>query len=368
MFVEQLLSSYFFDTAARQDKLSAGASEKLKKEMVDWVLNSKPVNTKLLEEIKYQIPVSDDTYLKLRNQVIETKSPELLIALAKYKNPNDIELIKSFGEDAFLAIEEFPDEKFLSFLDSNIEHSVRFPFMFALSGICSEEAKKIVDKAIEFKKMDNKKNDCGNICLSIIYQQIDKNKCKVFYPSLENLWLTDKIISFDVIDHYEKSHSKKETEDFIMKGFLQEGEPEIIVSNMYALDNMMDNLTSDLNFDSNLRLVKLLKKIKEFSEESYNMAVRNALQNVDDLDSDILIRMINNNEIVLKNKDVLLERLRTNKSAYGLLSIMEGIKHLNDKSLFEEGVRIVKSRKKEFIPKWEKFYREFIRDNHLIDN
>lgn len=364
---EQLLSSYIFEAIVRNDNLTNNEKEQLKTEMVNLVLNSNLSNTKLLEEIRYQIPVSNETYSKLRKQVIENKSPELLIALAKYKNKDDIELIKSFGENSFLAIEEFPDERFLPFLDENIQHSKKFPFMFALSSFCNEKAKEIVNKVIELKKADNKKNNCGNGCLSTIYQQIYKNKCTAFYPSLENLWLSDKIISYDIINNYEKTHTKEETENFIMKGFENLGEPEIIGSNIYDMENLMRNVTSDLNYDKNLRLVKLLNKIKGFSEESYNQAIHNSLQFVDDLDTDILISKLNDNQIILKNKDVLLEKLKTNESAYGLLSIMDGIKLLNDKKLFEEGAKIVIARKKEFIPKWEKFYKEFIRENKLTE-
>lgn len=362
---KQQLSSYIFEMVLKDDNLSENDKEKLKTEMVNLIFSSN--NIKLLEEVRYQIPANNETYLKLRQQVIETKSEELLIALAKYKNQNDIELIKSFGEKSFLAIEEFPDEKFIPFLAENIQYSTKFPFMFALSVFCNDDAKKIIDNVIELKKEENKKNNCGNGCLSTLYQQIYKNKCVRFYESLENLWLTDKIISFDIIDNFEKSHSKLETENFIMKGFENSGEPEIIINNMYDMENVMENLTSNLTYDKNLRLIKLLNKVKGFSGDSYNKAIRNSLEFVDDLDTDILISKLDDNLIILKNKDVLLDKLKNNKSAYGLLSIMDGIKLLNDKNLFEQGAKIVIQRKNEFLRYsiWEESYKDFIRVNKL---
>ncbi len=362
-----LLSTYIFETAVNNPNISNENREKLKEDLIQFILNSKPINVKLLEQIKYNIPENSENYNILRNQVVESRSPDLLISLAKYKNPNDIELIQSFGEDSFLAIEEFPDDRFLPFLNDNIQHSTYFPFMFALSSYCNEEAKKIVDKVIEFKKIENKKNDCGNNCLNIIYNQIDKNKCSIFQPSLEQLWLTDKIISFDVLNNFEKNNSKEKTIEFLMKGFLQDGEPEIITSNVYDMENVMENLTDNMTYDGDLRLIKLLEKIKSLSIDSYYEAVGNSLKFIDDLSTESFILKLNDNATVLQHKDVLIEKLRTNESAYGLISIMDGIRRLNDKKLFEEGAKIVVQRKKEFskYPVWEKAYKGFIKDNNI---
>lgn len=362
-----LLPSYIFDTITSNPNLSEKEKESLTESLIKIAIDSQPVNTKLLEQVRYSIPTSAENYLKLRKQVIESRSSELLIALAKYKNPNDIELIKSFGENSFLAIEAFPDDRFLPFLNENIQNSKKFPFMFALSGYCNEEAKKIVDKVIAFEKNENKKIDYGNNCLTILYQQVYINKCSIFRPSLENLWLTDKVISFEILDNYEKDHSKEETLAFIMKGFLKDGEPAIIASNMYDTENMVENITSDLTYDDNLRLIKLLKKIKSLSNNSYNDAIRNTLKFIDDLNTDTFISKLNDNSIILQNKDVLLEKLRTNENAYGLISIMDGIKILQDKKLYDEGAKIVVQRKNEFLKSsiWEKSYKEFIRDNKI---
>ncbi|MBW7674214.1 hypothetical protein [Chryseobacterium chendengshani] len=364
---EQLLSSYFFETIITESHFSIEKKEVLKKEMIESVFNSKQINTRLLEELKYQIPTDNDAYLKLRKQILESNSEELLIALAKYKNPNDIELIKSFGEKSFLAIEEFPDNSFLPFLDENVQYSSKFPFMFALSSFCNDEAKIIMQKAINRKKADLDNDKCGNTCLSVIYQQVYKNKCELYYPMLENLWVSDKIISFDILDNYEKNHSKEETINFLMKGFEKDGEPEIIANNMYDMSNLFDNVTNDLTYNDDLRLIKLLKRVKNLSEESYENAIRNSLKNVDDLNTDSFIASLNENIIILKNKEILLEKMKTNESAYGLISIMDGIKILGDKDLFDQGAKILVQRKNEFskYPIWQKSYKEYVRKNNI---
>jgi len=88
---------------------------------------------------------------------------------------------------------------------------------------------------------------------------------------------------------------------------------------------------------------------------------------VDDLSVDDFISKLKDNTLILQNKDVLLDRLKNNESAYGILIIMNGVKMLNDKNLFDEGAAIVVSRKTELgkFPVWEKEYKNFIRENNI---
>ncbi|WP_153398690.1 hypothetical protein [Chryseobacterium vaccae] len=58
---------------------------------------------------------------------------------------------------------------------------------------------------------------------------------------------------------------------------------------------------------------------------------------MDDLSVDDFISKLKDNTLILQNKDVLLDRLKNNESAYGILIIMNGVKMLNDKNLFDEG-------------------------------
>ncbi|MDR2235598.1 MAG: hypothetical protein LBE92_05705 [Chryseobacterium sp.] len=362
------MSGIFFDTISSV----AGSSEeeeKRREEMAITVLNTQPLNKPLLEYTSAALPVNPEIYKKLRILVLETKSPMLLMTLARHKNTDDVELIKSFGSEAYPAIEEFPHPGFLPFIKEHLSDSSGFSFMFALSNFCSDEAKEIVIKAIELDKIRNKEIDCGNGCLSTIYQQIARKKCKLYYPVLANLWLTDKIISFDVLDDYVKNHTREETEKFLLNGFLKPGEAEIIAGNMYDIGSLTHDISDNENmtYDNTLRLVRLLEKIKNISQDVYEKAVRNTLRNVDDLEVDDFISQLKNNTLVLQNKDVLLDRLKNNESAYGTLKIMDGVKMLDNQKLFQEGAVIVVSRKAEFtkFPVWEKEYSYFIQENNI---
>ncbi|MCT2406893.1 hypothetical protein NZD88_04920 [Chryseobacterium antibioticum] len=364
---DYLLSIHIFESVSVGYNFSEKEKENLEKEMMAIVLNAKPINPELLEALTYDLPLDNDSYTKIRKLVIDTKSPILLVNLAKYKNPNDIELIKSFGKQAYPAIQEFPDPKFLPFIKENISDASDYHVMFALSRFCSEEAKEIVIKAIEIEKKQNKDKDCGNGCLSTIYQHTYMEKCTLYYPLLADLWLTDKIISFDILDHYEKTHTQKEAARFLLDGFLKPGEAEVIPFNTFEMDHIIDDISDDLTYDGNLRLVKLLERTQKISDEVYKKAVRSSLQYLGDLDLSRFISKLKDNESVLQNKDVLLERVRYNENAYGALTIMDGLKMLKDEKLFSDGAAIIVSRKAEFkkFPVWEENYRSFIKENNI---
>jgi hypothetical protein len=361
-----LLSSYFFENIAQNQNLTEKESENLKKELVSVILDAENVNIKLLEEIYYSIPIVPENYKKLRKLVIESKSPQLLISLAKYNNPQDIDLIKSFGQDAFLAIKEFPDNKFLPFLEENIQESKNFPFMFAISKYCNDKSVEIVKKVIEFQIKDIKVRSCKNYCLTTLYNQIYMDECKLYYPLLSDLWLSHKILSFDILNEYEKTHSEKETEEFILNGLMLDGEVVLIQYNMYD-PNMLFNLDTDSHFKNNSKLVSLLKRLKEFSKESYIKALRKNILEINALNTEEFILELNDTKVIIENSDVLITKLRENENAYGLLLIMNGIKTLNDKSLFMKGFEVLKERRTEFkeIEIWEKRFQEFLKENNL---
>ncbi|SHM15764.1 hypothetical protein SAMN05444360_108164 [Chryseobacterium carnipullorum] len=364
---EHLLSAYIFESVSVGDNFSEKEQENLHREMISIALNAQPVNAELLETLTYDLPLDHDSYTKIRRLVMETKSPILLVNLAKYKNPNDIELIKSFGKQAYPAIQEFPDPAFLPMMKQRINDSSDFAFMFALSEFCGEEAKEIVIKAIEYNKKINKEKDCGGNCLAFLYQQISIKKCTLYDSVLADLWGTDKIISFDILEAYEKTHTPKETAKFLLDGFLKQGQAEVIAVNAYDMDHVEDDVSGEMTFDDNLRLVTLLEKTKKISKETYEKAVRNSLQYLDDLDLNRFISKLKDNNTVFQHKDVLLDRVRNNENAYGALDIMDGLKMLKDEKLFSEGAAIIVSRKKEFkkFPVWEENYKNFIRENNI---
>ncbi|PIF44639.1 hypothetical protein CLU96_1617 [Chryseobacterium sp. 52] len=364
---DYLLPVYIFEAIYVADNFSEKEKEHLHNDMASIALNTRFINTELLEALTYDLPLDNDNYTKIRKLVMDTKSAILLVNLAKYKNPNDIELIKSFGKQAYPAIKKFPDPKFLPMMKEHINDSSDFSFMFALSEFCDEEAKEIMLKAIEYNKKFKNEKDCGGNCLPFLYQQISVKKCRLYDSVLADLWVTDKIISFDILDAYEKTHTQKETAKFLLDGFLKPGKAEVIAVNAYDTDHVEDDVSDEMIFDDNLRLATLLEKTKRISRETYEKAVRNSLQYLADLDLNRFISKLKDNDSVLQNRDILLGRVRNNENAYSAISVMDGLKMLKDEKLFSEGAAIIISRKEEFkeSPVWEKVYRNFIKENNI---
>jgi hypothetical protein len=334
--------------------------------LVKKVLDKKPINIKLLESIHYWIPQNEEFYNQIRKIVVENKSSTLLVTIAKYKKENDIELIKSFGIDALRAIEEFPNEQFRKILENNIKFD-DFQYMFALAKSCTPETVKTVEKAIQLKIEDLKNNDCGNNCLSVIYNQIEMNNCKLFYPSLEKLWLTNKIISYNIFENYKKNNSKIEAENFLFDGLMLNGEAEIIHKNIYDDSNFMKDIESGLTWNEEAKLVHILRELKKYSNKKYLIALEKNIVEMDDLGLPSFVEELRDKKSLNLIKNAFIEKMKTNQSAYGLFSIMDAIKFLKDKETFNRGFEVIKTRKDEFkkFSIWEKELQIFLKENNL---
>lgn len=363
------LPAFFFENLSFNNKLDKETQNNIKSDLIEIILNNQPVNISLLNEIHYQIPVNKKYYEKIRNIVVKSNSPSLLITLAKYQNENDIELIKSFKEDSFSAIEEFPNDDFLPFLEEYTNHYDEFPYMFAVSKFCNPKGAELVSKIVDLKTTNLKNSTCNkNYCLKAFYNQIYRNDCKLFYPILEKMWLSHKILSFDILGFYEENHTKEETVNFILSGLSLNGKAELISQNMYDIEKMLSqNTEEDLTFGETGKLIKLLNRLKTLSEEKYQFALNGVISTIDDLETDDFIYQLNDNRNLLKAKNSFIQKMKSNESVYGLLIIINGVKKLGDKKLFKACFEIIKERRNEFQEKevWEKSLQEFLRKNKL---
>ena len=361
----KLLPSYILDFAINGEP---EVSEEEKQKYFELILKSN--NPKLLEENHYSFPENEKFYNLLRSTAIENHSKELLYAVAIYKKEQDINLIMSFGKDAFQAIEQFPSEQFLPFLVNYIDNKdYNYYTESAISSICSNETIKVLNRLIENEKVEIKNVDYEDNFLSDLYQTINLKNCNLFYPILENLWKTNKIISFDVIQNYKNNHSQNEFENFLMQGFILSGEPKII--NYISKENSKDSTFNSDNWmisggDDIENLIKVIEQLKA-NKLKYQEAVKSSLLNVSSLDFSYFVKQLNDHPTILLSKDIILRKMAENKNAYELLRIMDGIKLLKDVQLFKLGFEIIKNRKQEFLSSkiWSVSLTEFLNKNNL---
>lgn len=78
---------------------------------------------------------------------------------------------------------------------------------------------------------------------------------------------------------------------------------------MYDVEKMLSqNPEDDLTFDEMGKLVKLLKKLKSLSEKKYQTALPNVISDIDDLETDDFVYKLDDNEVYLNTKIVLLKK------------------------------------------------------------
>jgi hypothetical protein len=193
------------------------------------------------------------------------------------------------------------------------------------------------------------------------------NNCELFYPSLEKLWLTNKIISYNIFENYKKNHSKIEVENFLFNGLMLNGEAEIIHKNIYDDTNFLKDMESGLTWNEEAKLVHILKELKKYSNEKYLIALEKNIVEIDDLGLPSFVEELKDKKSLILIKNSFIEKMKTNQSAYGLFSIMDAIKILKDKETFNKGFKVIKTRKDEFkkFPIWEEELQNFLKENNL---
>ena len=97
-----------------------------------------------------------------------------------------------------------------------------------------------------------------NSYLANLYDSANRSNCSVYHPLLENLWLTYKILSFEILGQYQLSHTKAETADFILSGLLGNNELKLLSKEVFVY------------FGNDVKMtVKLLKILRNISVEKY---------------------------------------------------------------------------------------------------
>lgn len=179
--------------------------------------------------------------------------------------------------------------------------------------------------------------------------------------------LTNKIISYNILDNYKKRHSKIETKNFLFNGLMLKGKSEIIHKNIYDDSDFVENMESGLTWNKEGKLIHILNELKKISKEEYLKALENNIIESEDLGLPNFVKELNDNKRLLIVKNLFIEKLKINENTYGLLLIMEAIKLLKDKETFNKGFEVLKTRKEEFkkFPGWEKDLKDFVKLNNL---
>lgn len=163
------LQSIFFDEITDDKR-----NNKLINELTAYIFNSKPLNIPLIENITHKIPKNPYYYNKIKDILVEYKSKYLLEFIAEFKNPDDIKLIKSFGKDSYFAIQKFPSEEFLPFLElmAKKEYS-DYEYLSTVAKFCHhQKSGQLINTVFDVLKNSNYDKGLFEFYLS-------SNKCRI---------------------------------------------------------------------------------------------------------------------------------------------------------------------------------------------
>ena len=349
------IAAYFFECIPRNyEQGGEDINIKIRSDLANKMFEGKPIDISLVRYLYNQIPPDPRYYQKIRTLVQQTQDEEILFTLAKYENKADIELIKSFGDQSFWAIARFPHESFLPFLAEKLNDKNYDDITYATLSYCNQNAADILYRVLNL--MTQPENNNNHFDLVDFYDSVNRSECSMYHPMLENIWLSHKILSFEILEHYQITHTNEETADYILTGLLGNNELKLLCKDISIKNGNDIKLT-----------VKLLKILRNLSVEKYILALSEVIHDTDDLEMDVLVYELSDNPSLLKCKADFIQKMKMNESAYGLLIILNGVKKLGDRQLFNDCFEIIKSRRAEFLKSevWEESLQGFIKDNNL---
>lgn len=349
------IAAYFFECIPRNyEQGGEDINIKIRSDLANNMFENNPIDVNLVKYLYNQIPPDPRYYQKIRALVIETQDDQVLFALAKYENNADIELIKSFGDQSFWAIARFPHESFLPFLAEKLNDKNYDDITYATLSYCNQNAADILYRVLNL--MTQPENNNNHFDLIDFYDSVNRSECSMYHPMLENIWLSHKILSFEILEHYQITHTNEETADYILTGFQLNKDLKLFSKEFH--------LTT---YEDVKMMVKLLKILKNLSTEKYMLAISKVIKDTDDLEMDVFVYELRDNPSLLKCKADFIQKMKMNESAYGLLIILNGVKKLGDQQLFNDCFEIIKSRRAEFLKSevWEESLQGFIKENNL---
>ncbi|WP_157505936.1 hypothetical protein [Flavobacterium chungangense] len=296
------------------------------------------------EAIENAVP-TEYLYPKVRNLVIKNHNQSALVTLSKYKNPNDIELIlknKAKDEDAesgyystYQAIQNFPDSRFISFLEKNLYQTLDNDHF---SGEWLELYKAIASyknqKAVELLKVPFTKVQHQNIKeyhIKFVYESILANKCKLYDDLLWNIWKNEDIITLEGFQYLLSINGAK-TLELSKKELLSAYQ----IKNIQVTPKIEQKMFSENLEETMLNFILLNDKVTGYH------IIKDKITNASVADLEMYCKKITSFKDPYFN-ETLFKRLKTTDNAYVYLAIVETLISFKDKLINN---RILETRKK----------------------
>ncbi len=283
---------------------------------------------------------TDDLYNIVRALVTEKKDPSAIVTLAKYRREQDIPLILNSKYDdsyyfTFQAIKEFPNPKFLPFLEKNMietfadtHYSNEWATMYA--AIANYKNKQALDM-LKKPFVEAKVTDIRGYHINFIFSALEENIVPLYDTLLWNLWENEGKISIKVYKYLSDKNPAK--------AFLLTKKTLSSFDGLYEANNAVESENESNKENLVVLMLDLaLKQEREFGLEIIRKNIKEMSVHV--------FPVFAEKAAELKDKsfiEPLFNRLETEWNAHVYLAVVETLIKFNDPEINK---RILSSRKK----------------------
>ncbi len=220
-----------------------------------------------------------------------------LIALAKYRNKEDIPFFISQGKESFEAISYFPDEGFWNFLLSFKSEEKSLDYFIALSSFQDTAALNVLSEIY---------HSCTLEQITNLDKALIKNYCPLYKDMILKIWEEKKTIDYTITQKFIAQNPEKASESFV-KGLLS--------------DDKFNLIEIDYNYGTDeLILPLMLQTIAIHDAEKLITICNKNVLSADFLELKPFLDCIESNHLS-KTTDNLLSRLRVNTTKYDIFHI-----------------------------------------------
>ncbi len=156
---------------------------------IDSIILYSNIETNLKYEAFINNKGNPTTYNRIRELAADPNNLPALVALAEYKDKDDIQFLMDQGTNSFLAISVFPDSAFWNFLLSYKSSERSYDYFLAVCSFKNESALEVLTDIYQ---------TCDSIQINYLDEALIKNYCSLYQNLILKIWEDHKIIDFTV--------------------------------------------------------------------------------------------------------------------------------------------------------------------------
>ncbi len=333
-------------------KINSNSSEndslyfQIQLERMDSVILYSNIETSLKYEALINNKGNAKTYYRIRELAAEPNNIPGLVALAEYKDRDDIQFLMDHGTNSFSAISVFPDSAFWNFILSYKSTERSYDYFLAVSSFKNVSALEVMTEIYL---------TCDTLQINYLDKALIQNYCSLYQDLILKIWEEHKTIDFSVANKLSVECPEKASKSFA-KGLLIDKDINLLQFNQYhRIDELilfMLQTISKHNDDLLLSIccknvltaksVHLVPFIEVIIAKQFSQSIPNMLYRLRGDNQAIEIFHLSKTLLSFKNKETNLELqeiLKNNQQFWDWGNWSESFRHLfKEYSIEIEGV------------------------------